>query len=104
MERRLGELAEPYREGAAGAYGKAARGLTAGGALLLAARAAHSRTTAVAGGALLLAGAVCKRWSVFEAGFQSARDPRFTVGPQRRRVAQGRTEGTATASRAGGAG
>ncbi|MDQ3611199.1 MAG: polysulfide reductase, partial [Actinomycetota bacterium] len=26
------------------------------------------------------------RWTVFEAGIQSARDPRHTVGPQRRRA------------------
>jgi hypothetical protein len=26
------------------------------------------------------------RWSVFRAGFQSARDPRYTVIPQRQRL------------------
>jgi len=101
MERRLGELAEPYHDGAAGSYGKAASGLTAAAIAPLAAGGGRSRTAAIAGGALLLAGAVCERWSVFRAGFQSARDPRYTVGPQRRRVAEGRTAGTATASRAG---
>jgi hypothetical protein len=35
------------------------------------------------------------RWSVYKAGFQSARDPRYTVGPQRERVQQ---RGTAGAS------
>jgi hypothetical protein len=37
----------------------------------------------MAGGALLLAGSVCKRWSVFKAGFQSAEDPTQTIETQR---------------------
>ena len=93
MEHRLGELGEPYHVEAAGTYAQLARGLTVAGSLLLAARAARSRPAAVVGGVLVLAGAVCERWSVFKAGFQSARDPRYTVGPQRRRVAGGRTRG-----------
>jgi len=93
MEHRLGELGEPYHTAEAGAYGRLARGLTISGALLLAARAGRSRAAAVAGGAMVLAGAACERWSVFKAGFQSARDPKYTVGPQRRRVAGGLTRG-----------
>jgi len=31
--------------------------------------------------------------AAFEAGFQSARDPKYTVGPQRARVARGRARG-----------
>ncbi len=93
MEKRLGELAEPYREGEAGTYRRAARGLTAAGGLLLAAGARRSRAAAVAGSAMLLAGSACERWSVFKAGFASARDPKYTVGPQRRRVQNGRGHG-----------
>jgi Polysulphide reductase, NrfD len=94
MQRRLGELAEPYRaHGDAATFGHAARGLTAAGATLVAARGARSRVAAGAGGALLLAGAVCERWSVFRAGFQSARDPVYTVAPQRRRIERGHTRG-----------
>jgi polysulfide reductase-like protein len=93
MEQRLGELGEPYHTGAAGAYGRLARALTVTGSLLVAARAGRSRGAAVAGGALVLAGAVCERWSVFKAGFQSARDPKYTVGPQRKRIRGGRTRG-----------
>ncbi|MGN6188052.1 MAG: NrfD/PsrC family molybdoenzyme membrane anchor subunit [Conexibacter sp.] len=93
MEQRLGELGEPYHTEAAGAYGRLARGLTISGALLLAARAERSRAAAVVAGTLVLAGAVCERWSVFKAGFQSARDPKYTVGPQRRRIAGGLTRG-----------
>jgi formate-dependent nitrite reductase membrane component NrfD len=93
MEHRLDELAEPYHQEAAAAYAQLSRGLTVAGSLLLAARAARSRPAAVVGGALVLAGAACERWSVFKAGFQSARDPKYTVGPQRRRIAAGRTRG-----------
>jgi len=82
MERRLGDLGEPYHEGAAGAYGRAAKALTAAGSLLVATR---RRPAAVAGGAAVLAGVVCERWSIFKAGFQSAADPKYTVGPQRAR-------------------
>jgi hypothetical protein len=32
------------------------------------------------------AGALAERWSIFKAGFASARDPKYTVAPQRRRV------------------
>jgi len=93
MEHRLGELAEPYHQEAAAAYAQLARGLTVAGSLLLATRAGRSQPAAVAGGAMVLAGAACERWSVFKAGFQSARDPRYTVGPQRRRVDGGLTRG-----------
>jgi formate-dependent nitrite reductase membrane component NrfD len=84
MERRLGRLAAPYRTGAAGRYRKAARALTAAGALALALRG--SRRRAALGGSLVLAGAVCERWSIFEAGFQSALDPAQTVVLQRERL------------------
>jgi hypothetical protein len=38
------------------------------------------------GGALVLAGSICERWAIFKAGFQSADDPKYTVGPQRARI------------------
>jgi formate-dependent nitrite reductase membrane component NrfD len=102
MERRLGELAEPYHTGASGTYSKAARALTAGGSLLVTARGQRSRVAAVAGGALMLAGAACERWSVFTAGFQSASDPRYTVEPQRARIARGETSGASAGAPAEG--
>jgi DMSO reductase anchor subunit len=85
MEHRLGELGEPYREGAAGRYAKASKALTAAGAAVVALWG-RKRTAAVAGGVALLAGSVCQRWAVFKAGHQSADDPKYTVKPQRRRV------------------
>lgn len=35
---------------------------------------------------MVLAGAALERWSVFKSGFQSARDPKYTVIPQRERL------------------
>jgi hypothetical protein len=67
---------------------------------VLAAAGGRSRRAVVAGSALVLAGAACTRWSIFRAGFQSAADPRYTVGPQRDRArAQGSHASTATGGR-----
>jgi hypothetical protein len=85
MEKRLGMLGEPYSKGEAGRYKKIAAGCTLGGAALLGGPGRRSRLAAAAGGALTLAGEVAVRWSVFKAGFQSARDPKYTVEPQRER-------------------
>ena len=85
MEKRLGFVGEPYREGEAGKYAKAAKACTLGGAALLATLGRKSRLAAAAGGGLVLAGEAALRWSVFKAGFQSARDPKYTVKPQRDR-------------------
>jgi polysulfide reductase-like protein len=88
MERRLGELAEPYRSGEGRRFARASRALNALGAATLALAGRRRRAAAVAGGAALVAGALCERWAVFRAGFQSARDPKYTVGPQRARLEQ----------------
>jgi formate-dependent nitrite reductase membrane component NrfD len=86
MERRLGMLGEPYKQDEAGRYAKLAKASTLGGAGLLALGGKRSRLAAAAGGALVLAGEVALRWSVFKAGFQSARDPKYTIVPQRERA------------------
>jgi formate-dependent nitrite reductase membrane component NrfD len=91
MELRLGEVGEVYHQGAAGKFGWAAKLLAGSGATLLATRGRKSRGAAVLGGALVCAGELCLRWSVYKAGFQSARDPKYTVKPQRERA---RREGT----------
>jgi hypothetical protein len=66
---------------------RASKALTAAGALgsLLARR---SRVAAVASGVALLAGSACTRFGIFEAGQASARDPKYTVVPQRERLAR----------------
>ncbi len=83
--RRLGTTAEPYRTGLAGRLLDAAEVLTAAGAA--GAVLGRRRRPALAlAGASLLAGSVLTRFGVFEAGRASARDPRYTVGPQRERL------------------
>jgi hypothetical protein len=87
MEQSMGLTAEPLHHGKAGRYMKAATALTAAGAAgtLLAGR---SRTVAVLSGSALLAGSACTRFGVFEAGMESARDPKYVVVPQRERIAR----------------
>jgi formate-dependent nitrite reductase membrane component NrfD len=94
MELRLGETGEVYRRGTAAKLCWAAKGLAGTGAALLALRGRKSRTAAVLGGALVCAGEMCLRWAVFKAGFQSARDPKYVVGPQRRRADSRGTKAT----------
>jgi hypothetical protein len=87
MERRLGRLAEPYHAGAGGRYSRRARRLTLAGAGLTAIAGRRKPTAAIAAG-LTLAGALCRRFAVYKAGFDSALDPSYTVEPQRRRLDQ----------------
>jgi hypothetical protein len=88
MRRRLGFICEVYDTGRAGRFARVAKLCAGAGALLLALGGRRSRKAAVGGGALVLAGELALRWSVFEAGFQSARDPRYTIVPQRERLAK----------------
>jgi formate-dependent nitrite reductase membrane component NrfD len=86
MTRRLGKAGEVYRRGAARKLSLAAKGLAGAGAALLATRGRRSSGAAALGGALVCAGEICLRYAVMQAGRQSARDPAYTVGPQRERV------------------
>jgi formate-dependent nitrite reductase membrane component NrfD len=87
MESGLKDLGQPYREGRGRRYSVAAKALTAAGVSLVGG-AGCSRARAVAGSGALLAGSLCTRFAVYHAGFQSARDPRATVQPQRARLRQ----------------
>jgi hypothetical protein len=88
MERSIGLAAEPYHQGTAGKVGKAARAfLVAGAALAVAGR--RSRLLSAVAGLSLLSGAACTRFTVFEAGQASARDPKYVVVPQRERLKKG---------------
>ncbi len=86
LERRLGEGAAAYHRGRARAARRVATTATAGGAALLA--TTRRRAPQAAGALLVLAGAAAERFAVFEAGVESAADPAFTVGPQRRRIGE----------------
>jgi formate-dependent nitrite reductase membrane component NrfD len=94
MEFRLGETGEVYHRGAAGKLGWAAKLLAGGGAALLATRGRRSRGAAALGGAMVCAGELCLRWSIYKAGFQSARDPKYVVKPQRERAQRDGTKAT----------
>jgi formate-dependent nitrite reductase membrane component NrfD len=88
--RRLGMLAEPYHQGRPGRLLRAARALTVTGGLAAAA-GRRSRALSVAAGAALAAGSLLTRFGVFQAGLASAKDPRYTVVPQRERLDRGET-------------
>ena len=89
LEHGLGLVSEPYRIGKAGRLLRAARLLTAAGGLgaLLGGR---SRVVSALAGAALLGGSLATRFGVFEAGVASAKDPKYTVVPQRERREQQR--------------
>ena len=94
MKRRLGQLVgEPYRIGLAKTYKRLARA-TSVASLLLLRGAKRNRGLAVASGILGLTSAFCERFSIFEAGKASANDPRYTVEPQRARIAAGEAAAT----------
>ncbi|HEV2060956.1 MAG TPA: hypothetical protein VGR11_16520, partial [Solirubrobacteraceae bacterium] len=93
MEQRLGELGEPYSKGRAGVLKRTANGLVSAGALAVVGWGHRSRASAVAGGVAVLAGAALERFSVFQAGFQSAADPKYVVAPQRGRIDAGERRG-----------
>lgn len=92
MEHQLGEVAEPYQSGTGGTLLKAAEVATATGVVISAIGGRRSRTAAVAGGAALLLGSALTRFGIFEAGFDSANDPKYVVKPQRERLRR-RAEG-----------
>ncbi|MGW7681725.1 NrfD/PsrC family molybdoenzyme membrane anchor subunit [Kribbella sp. NPDC054772] len=87
MIRRLGIHAEVYRDGRPGTLLKIARGLTAAGAALTP-FGRRSRVVSALAGTAYLAGSVLTRFGVFQAGLASARDPKYTVVPQRERSGQ----------------
>ena len=87
MRHRLGFVGEVYKQGQAGRFARISKACTVAGASLLAFRGRRSRAATTVGGSLVLAGELALRWSVFKAGFQSARDPRYTVVPQKERLA-----------------
>ena len=88
MERSMGITAEPLHQGKAGRLMRASKALTVAGAVgsLLGGR---SRTVSALSGLALMAGSACTRFGIFEAGQESAKDPKYTVVPQRERLQRG---------------
>jgi hypothetical protein len=80
-----GLLSEPYRTGRAGTLLRIARACTAAGGVL-APFTRRSRALSLVSGTLLAMGSALTRFGVFDAGVASAKDPRYTVEPQRERI------------------
>jgi hypothetical protein len=91
LERRIGFAARAYTGGRAGVVLRAARAVTAAGALAVLAGervgGRRGRRLSAGGGLLLNAAAAATRYGVFDAGRVSAADPAYTVVPQRARLA-----------------
>ncbi|GAB3933026.1 hypothetical protein GCM10027614_03230 [Micromonospora vulcania] len=100
---RLTLTSEPYRQGRSGRLVRAGNVLLGVGAVA-ALLSRRSRVLSVISGAVLVASSVATRFGVFEAGMASARDPKYTVVPQRERrdnEGAGRRPRTRRNSRAG---
>ena len=94
LEKHLDEVGvlEPLHHGAEGRKMRLSKALTvAGGVVTLV--AGRSRAGAVVGGLALAAASALTRFAVVEAGIESAKDPRWTVEPQRRRLEARRAAG-----------
>jgi hypothetical protein len=90
VETTNGLLSEPYAVGRAGRLLRAGRALTAAGvagALL----GRRSRVVSGLSGLALLTASLCTRFGIFDGGIASAKDPKYTVLPQRERLAQPET-------------
>ncbi|OBA83567.1 nitrite reductase [Mycobacterium sp. 1164966.3] len=93
LERRMDPVAaEPLHHGGPGRMLKWSERLVIAGGLGTLLGGRH-RAVAVASGLALMAASVLTRFGVFEAGLESARDPRYTIEPQKRRLAARRAAG-----------
>ncbi|HEX5201874.1 MAG TPA: polysulfide reductase, partial [Actinoplanes sp.] len=86
IETTKGLLSEPYATGRAGKFLRAGRALTAAG-VAGAVLGRRSRVVSALSGLSLLAASALTRFGIFDGGMASARDPRYTVVPQRSRLA-----------------
>ena len=85
MERSMGLPAETLHQGTAGVLIRTSKILTAVGGVG-ALFGGRNRVVSVVSGVALLAGSVCTRFGIFHAGQASARDPKYTVVPQKERL------------------
>jgi DMSO reductase anchor subunit len=87
LTRRIGMTAEPYRTGRSGFMFHASEVATAC-ALGVAFIGRRHRAASAIAGATLLAASATTRFAIFRAGRTSARDPKYTIVPQRERLNQ----------------
>lgn len=83
----MGMVAEPYKQGRSGTRMRLGQGLTAAG-LAFAVLGRRNRVLSALGGGVLVLASGFTRFGIFEAGMASAKDPKYTVVPQRERLAQ----------------
>jgi hypothetical protein len=95
VESAHGIVSEPFHEGRPGQLLKAAKACTGTGAALTVV-AGRRRWAQILSGALLAAGSLLTRFGVFEAGIASAKDPKYTVIPQKARLAAREKQSHAT--------
>ena len=88
MEHAMGLSAETLHHGEAGRWMRRSLALTAAGAVG-AVVGRRSRVLSALSGPALMAGSFSTRMGVFEAGPASAKDPKYTVVPQRERLDRG---------------
>jgi formate-dependent nitrite reductase membrane component NrfD len=86
LENRLGPIKPALTQGKAGGRMRMAKKLAVGGIAVAALLGRHNRLAAAGAGSALLGASALTRFGIFEAGMESARDPSFTVEPQRDRV------------------
>lgn len=86
VETRLGLVGEAFMTGKAHRYLSRASALTAAGVLASTLAGRRSRIVSIAAGVALLAGGLYERLGLLEAGRTSAKDPKYTVEPQRERA------------------
>ncbi|HEV7933587.1 MAG TPA: NrfD/PsrC family molybdoenzyme membrane anchor subunit [Actinomadura sp.] len=98
LERRLGMVAEPYRQGRSGRLMRASQVLACAG-LAGAFLGRRSRAVSALSGTALLAASAATRFGVFAAGVASAADPKYTVVPQRERLRRSAEEAAAADGR-----
>jgi hypothetical protein len=87
VETSKGILSEPYREGRPGRLLRAARALTVAG-VAGAVLGRRSRVVSALSGLSLLTASAATRFGIFDGGVASAKDPKYTVVPQRDRLAR----------------
>lgn len=86
IETTKGLLSEPYTTGQAGKLLRAGRALTTAG-VAGAVLGRRSRVVSALAGLSLLTASALTRFGIYHGGMESARDPRYTVVPQRARLA-----------------
>ncbi|GAA5194412.1 polysulfide reductase NrfD [Rugosimonospora acidiphila] len=87
IETGMGLVSEPYTQGRAGRRLRAARALSVAGAAG-AVLGRRNRLVSALSGAALIAAAALTRFGIFDGGVASAKDPKYTVTPQRQRLEQ----------------